>query len=329
MGRNRQGLLLFFALTLIIVVLARGYGYLGSDSALVSGYLEEPEADDAIVSSTESSLPDALGDEPQQPPAKIVEGQERPMLDSEWKLRVVTYNIQHGRGLDGVVDLERAAAVLRQLDPDIVALQEVDNNFGSRSNWEDQAQALADKLGMQVAYGPALRTLLNIGRGAGYYGNTVLSKYPIQEESNSLVNAPGFKENRAFLHTVIATPVGQVNFISTHLGLDHEHRLKHLEQMLSYVGELTGPVVVAGDFNSRPSSREVRLVQDTAGFQDSAAVVGKQQPTLINNEEARIDYVFASSGVTVWDVETVDTDASDHRPVMALLSISVTEHESQ
>ena len=78
-------------------------------------------------------------------PARAEEGQ---LLT----LRVVSYKIKHGRGMDGQVNLERIAAVLRALKPDLVALQEIDN-MCTRSGSIDEAAALGKLLGMEHRFG--------------------------------------------------------------------------------------------------------------------------------------------------------------------------------
>lgn len=71
-------------------------------------------------------------------------------------LRAVTFNIHHGASADDHLDLARTAAEIRALDADVVGLQEVDVAFGDRSAGEDQARALAQMLGMDVAFAPAI-----------------------------------------------------------------------------------------------------------------------------------------------------------------------------
>lgn len=234
------------------------------------------------------------------------------------KLRIVTYNIRHGEGLDNVVLLDRIAAILKSLEPDIIALQEVDQNFGSRSHWEDQVEILSEKLGMYAAYGPALKIPRVLGE-SGYYGNAVLSRYPIKDSYNQVINFATFTEPRAYLHTVIETPDGDINFISTHLGLKQEERSRHVSALLAYTAYLEGPVVIAGDFNAVDTTPEIQTILD-AGFADAAGLLNRVEPTLIGSE-ARIDYLFISPEISVCDVVTVDADGSDHRPVMALISI--------
>lgn len=71
-------------------------------------------------------------------------------------LTVATYNIHHGAGADEVLDLERIARVVKDTGADVVGLQEVDRHWSSRSNFVDQANWLAERLDMHVAYGANL-----------------------------------------------------------------------------------------------------------------------------------------------------------------------------
>ena len=73
------------------------------------------------------------------------------------ELRVLSYNIHHGRGTDGAIDLPRIARVIAATRPDLVALQEVDRGTG-RANGVDQADALGELTGLAAE---ALRTALD------------------------------------------------------------------------------------------------------------------------------------------------------------------------
>ncbi|HAW94738.1 MAG TPA: metallophosphoesterase, partial [Phycisphaerales bacterium] len=84
-------------------------------------------------------------------------------------IRAATYNIKHGRGMDGAIDLERTADVLRALNADIIALQEVDDR-ARRSGGVDQASWLAERLDMHSAYGSFMAFQ------GGRYGLAILSK---------------------------------------------------------------------------------------------------------------------------------------------------------
>ncbi|TWU21393.1 endonuclease/exonuclease/phosphatase family protein [Bythopirellula polymerisocia] len=90
------------------------------------------------------------------------------------RLSVLTYNIHHGQGTDGHFDCPRLARVILDLEPDVVALQEVDRKT-TRASGVDQAAHLAELTKMQYAYGC---TMHNAG---GEYGEVILSRFPIEQ----------------------------------------------------------------------------------------------------------------------------------------------------
>src|SRR5690625_2330211 len=110
-------------------------------------------------------------------------------------IRVMTFNIRHGRGMDDVVDLQRIAQVIQQHQADVVALNEVDSAT-ERSGGIRQAQYLGEMLNMQAVFGAS------IPYQGGEYGNAVLSRFPLTlRKLHHLPN--GARENRTLLHTVI------------------------------------------------------------------------------------------------------------------------------
>jgi endonuclease/exonuclease/phosphatase family metal-dependent hydrolase len=78
------------------------------------------------------------------------------------ELRVMCFNIHHGVGLDGRLDLERIARVAESQAAEVVGLQEVDRHFSTRSDFVDQARWLADRLSMHVVFGANL-SYRNVG----------------------------------------------------------------------------------------------------------------------------------------------------------------------
>lgn len=97
-------------------------------------------------------------------------------------LRVCTYNIHAGTGVDGHRDLERIGDVIRGVDPDLVGLQEVDRNR-ERSNHVDQTRFLADYLEMTSVFEPAIEWSPTTGSGGETpaYGVATLSPYPFTD----------------------------------------------------------------------------------------------------------------------------------------------------
>lgn len=93
----------------------------------------------------------------------------------------MTFNIHHGAGTDGRLDLARVAEVIRTNSPDLVGLQEVDRRFGDRSGRADQASWLGRTLRMTARYGPAMT------RGGSEYGNALLTGRAVSETGRAHV----------------------------------------------------------------------------------------------------------------------------------------------
>src|SRR5690349_13928923 len=103
-------------------------------------------------------------------------------------VKTFTFNIHHGAGSDGKLDLERTAKAIEASGAGIVGLQEVDRSFDARSNWVDQAAWLATRLKMNYVFAANLDwDPLEPGKPRRQYGTLVLSKYPIVDSRNSLL----------------------------------------------------------------------------------------------------------------------------------------------
>ena len=228
------------------------------------------------------------------------------------QLRVLTYNIHHGRGTDGQVDLERIAKVILSTHPDLVALQEVDHRTG-RTNNADQAQVLALLTNMEAHFGRA------IDFDGGEYGEAVLlglkSGTP---RTHPLPASPGH-EQRAALAVPVWLPSGEeVLFVGTHLDhtKDPADRLAQSIALRALFSDQTA-VVLVGDLNAEVGSPPVeRLLKvfDRAG--------GRQPlPTFPSNKPTKsIDHVlFRLPGWSVKSIRIVDApDASDHAPLLVV-----------
>jgi len=241
----------------------------------------------------------------------------------EAELRIVSYNIRHGRGMDDVVDPERIAAVIRDLRPDIVCLQEVDKDQ-PRSGHIDLTEVLADLLDMEGVFGP------NFYFNDGEYGNATLSRFPILEHDNLALPNPDNVEPRGALRTVIEVDGVPVEIWNTHWGLRPHERAEQSAAMLERLAD-DKPVLVIGDLNEAVDAPGVAALlgplRDTWNPEAGVGTVPVDTP------RRRIDYILASPEVRVIDHRIIHNDAtriaSDHLPIIAVLAIPRAGEEGQ
>lgn len=242
-------------------------------------------------------------------------------------LRVMTYNIQHGAGMDGVFDIDRTAQAIAAAHPDVVDLEEVDQSWGDRSDDLAETQVLAGKLHM-FGYFAQIYDLPPTTSGAAdrQFGLAFLSRYPILTEQNHQItrlstvavnpapaDAPGFPEIAIRVRGTL------VHLYASHLDYRGESdvRVSQVADMLAFLNEDPTPTILMGDFNAGPTAPE--LAPLLAREHDAWALLGKTDPpswpadtpTDVN------DYITVSNGVGVRDDTVIDTLASDHRPEVA------------
>ncbi|MCA9290935.1 MAG: endonuclease/exonuclease/phosphatase family protein [Phycisphaerales bacterium] len=231
-------------------------------------------------------------------------------------LRVMTYNIRHGAGMDGVIDLERIAAVIVGAAPDVVALQEVDRNAG-RSGVVDQASELARLTGLEHhAFGPFMDF------DGGQYGMAILSRHPI-ESSRVIDLPPGAHEPRTALWASIARPRAPFVLVGVHFDwlADDVSRWAQAEALVRALATESRPLIVAGDFNDVPGSRTIERLDRT--WLRIPKVRGSSFTFPSPSPEREIDFIYAR----VWSrrptglARVIDERAaSDHRPVVATIA---------
>jgi endonuclease/exonuclease/phosphatase family metal-dependent hydrolase len=234
-------------------------------------------------------------------------------------LRAASFNIHHGVGLDGLLNLERIATVIRDTRPDVIGLQEVDRHFGERSDFVDQALWLADRLDLHVVFGANLDLEpLTPGAPRRQYGTAILSRYRIREWRNTLLPRPAGGEQRGLLEAVIAVRGTRVRAFNTHLQHNSQaERLAQVAAIRSIVAEARESVVLVGDLNATPDSPEIAAITEDLADAWAAAGVGDGFTYDAETPHARIDYVLTSSDVIARTAAVVTSDAADHLPVVA------------
>ena len=195
-------------------------------------------------------------------------------------LRLLTYNIHKCIGVpDRRYDPDRIARVISHYDPDVVLLQEVDDE-ARRSQFDRQVDLLGNKLGLRhrIWY-PNVRV-----RSGGRYGNAILSRYPLMECSNIDLTIPP-KKKRSVLHSRFRMRVGKkgsrrqqtrtIHVFNLHLGLSGIERRLQLKKFLdshpfSNLDRRT-PIVVGGDFNDLWATLG-RPILAPAGFRSGSVI---------------------------------------------------------
>lgn len=243
-------------------------------------------------------------------------------------IRAMTYNIHSCVNTDGAVGPERVAKVIRQLTPDLVALQEVDAGI-PRTHHQNQARLLGELVGMDFRFFPVVKN------GDQEYGLAILSRFPIQNVRFGWLPAlyPKLKlklQKRGVIWAVLETSVGSVHFFNTHLSL---YRLERREQLKSLLGKNwlmavpeKEPVIFCGDLNAGPLSPVYRrLARYLIDAQKNAPHSERAQPTFPSRRPFfRIDHIFTSEHFrtlkTIVPINAHARLASDHLPLCADLA---------
>jgi len=167
-----------------------------------------------------------------------VSGQVSDAAMRPW-LTVATYNIHDAIGVDREFAPERIAAVIAELDADVIALQEV----GSHAGGTDVLAHLRDATGYIAVAGP---TRL---RSSGEYGNSLLTRFPVQETTRIDLTFKQ-REARGALDVVLDCDGDALRIVATHLGLRPAERRAQIQQLLRVLETQTPmPTVLMGDLN--------------------------------------------------------------------------------
>jgi endonuclease/exonuclease/phosphatase family metal-dependent hydrolase len=216
-------------------------------------------------------------------------------------LRVLTYNIQQGYDEAGERAYEEQLAVLREADADIIGLQETDAARIANGN-DDLIRYFAGSLGYHSYYGPS--------PVVGTFGIALLSRTPLLSARTFYMYSEG--EQTATIEAEVETETGRCRILVTHLG--NGGPLVQQEAILRAIRGAEN-VVLMGDFNFRPETGQYALTTET--LVDAWASAGGQPGATWLDPARRIDHIFVASGVAVEEARYLETDASDHPPLVA------------
>ncbi len=230
--------------------------------------------------------------------------------------RVLTYNIHHGEGTDGQVNLQRIAALIDRLDPDFVALQEVDRNTHRTGN-VDQTAELA-RLTNRHGY-----FFKQIDYDGGEYGQAILAKTELIQRAQHMLPGTPEREQRLLGRGLFELYGTKLWFATTHLhhanDTIREGQVEAINQLFSTVEQ---PAILCGDFNAVPQSHAMQAIAGEwkiSGADQALLTFPAEKPT------RQLDYVivrpaneFRIISITV----VAEGVASDHRPLLVELAIT-------
>jgi glycerophosphoryl diester phosphodiesterase len=235
------------------------------------------------------------------------------------RVTVASFNIHHGAGADDTLDLERVAAEIERGGAEVVGLQEVDRHWSERSEFVDQARWLADRLGMEVAYGANLDLDPPApGLPRRQYGTAILSEHPIVYSRNTHLPRPENGEQRGLLEAAIDVDGVRLRVANTHLQHNSAvERRAQTERIVELLRPVRTPIVLMGDLNAQPGAPELSPLSPR--FVDAWPRGGDGEGFTYpaSGPNARIDYVLTTADVDVEAARVLSSPASDHLQVAA------------
>ncbi|MFO7987085.1 MAG: endonuclease/exonuclease/phosphatase family protein [Desulfatiglandaceae bacterium] len=246
-----------------------------------------------------------------------------PALNPSRHLSVMTYNAHSCVGTDGKVRPVRIARLIARLQPDIVAVQELDTRR-RRTGGADQAAIIGEELGMAHVFLPL------VAGKRGHYGIAIFCKWPfetVKAQTFDIASSKG-REPRGAVWIKTSLAGETVHLVNTHLGLSRRERLAQIQILLGpkWLGGLENgsPVIFCGDFNAHSRSAVYGLIQRKLNDVQTGCAGHSPQATFASYRPfMRIDHIFVSDAFTVEQVYVVTggsaSVASDHLPLKAEL----------
>jgi endonuclease/exonuclease/phosphatase family metal-dependent hydrolase len=229
-------------------------------------------------------------------------------------LRVLTYNIHHGEGVDAKVDLARIANVIKSAAPHVAAVQEVDQG-AARTGGVDQPAELARLTGMKRIFAR------NIDFDGGGYGTLILTALPVKGVEQHRLRSHYDGEQRGVQVVELGAGDDTIVLFATHLDYrpNDAERLESVNKIRS-LAESYGdkPMLLVGDLNAEPKSAvmEQFAVDWRRPNAEPLATYPSESPA------KQIDYILVRPAVRWQAIEVSVVDeavASDHRPLLAVL----------
>lgn len=240
------------------------------------------------------------------------------------KLRVMTYNIQHGRihlAVPEVIDLNGVAQVMKDCGADIIGLNEV----RGEGVW-DGYTAQTEKLGSLLGFNAYIGRSVYVHGEYNPYGNAILSRFPIIEAKvfripDVIEDNGKYREPRTVTRAVIElTDMSRIAVYTSHFGLSEPEQEHAVSTVIELLKSEALPYVLMGDFNMTPDNPLIHKLSEVAyGAED---LLRDAKTFTSHAPEKKIDYIYTSNRVTVKDANVIEIVASDHFPLCEDIEIN-------
>lgn len=227
------------------------------------------------------------------------------------------------KDLTGKIDVRRQALILKKYKPDIIFLQEIDM-YTKRAYHRNQLYTLSKYTNLNYK---AMGT--NIKYKNGFYGDGILSKFPIEYSANylsPLTNAT--HEQRGILCNTIPFGNIKINVFSLHMSTFEDERILTSKELLRIISKInkSEPIIIGGDFNvgikkigphkylheHKEKYKEYEILKEKLNS------IGNTEDTWFSPEgNGCIDSFFYSRHLQLLKYETIKCDVSDHHPIYA------------
>ncbi|MHB1177283.1 MAG: endonuclease/exonuclease/phosphatase family protein [Daejeonella sp.] len=232
-------------------------------------------------------------------------------------LKVMSYNIHIGQDVSGADQLKNIADFIKSSKADLVGVQEVDS-VCNRSGKIDQMKFLAENTGMYYAYAR------HFAFDGGSYGIGILSRYPLNDikDHRVILTSDGKSDaaTRALLSVSLSRGNKKLTFATIHMDYrESNSRFEQSKEMVKLFANMKQPVILTGDFNANPDTRELLNLETI--FTDTGNGAALSYPAV--KPVKKIDYVMISKDhlAKVTKHKVFPVLYSDHLPVMSSLKI--------
>ena len=233
-------------------------------------------------------------------------------------LRIATYNIHKCVGIDRKYSPERIVTVLREIEADVIGLQEVlcNSHLHKRDN---QAKFIAEELGFEFVLGKNRQI-----KGADY-GNATISRHPILSSINHDITVASYEPRGCLLAEIEIAPGTTIQFADVHMGTSFFERRKQVHHLLAgHVLQASGNVrdrIIVGDFNEWTTGVTTRVLRSRFNFVDPKIHLGTSRSfpgymPLLHLDHIYFDSSFDLEAAVIHRSRTAMV-ASDHLPIFA------------